>query len=148
MSKKNSRAVVTRPIRSAEGTSVNRKLVTRWGGHDELFASPEGWVGVPDAFLRNYANLQSYGGLTVGEAMFVLQLMAFKWTGEDPFPSYKTLARRMGVTDKMVRRYAAKLEGKGYLKRRAQIGGTNTFDLKPLFAAVRKALELERKAAA
>lgn len=140
--------VVALPARSAEGTSVNRKLATRWGGHDELFASPEGWVGVPDAFLRNYAKLQPYGGLTVSEAMFVLQLMAFKWTGNAPFPSYKTLARRMGVTDKMVRRYAANLEAKGYLKRRAQIGSTNTFDLKPLFAAVQKALEQERQAAA
>ena len=127
---------------------VNRKLATRWGAHDELFASPEGWVGVPDAFLRHYATLQPYGGLTVSEAMFVVQLMSYKWTAAAPFPSYKTLARRMGVTDKMVRRYAANLEAKGYLKRRTRTGRTNIFDLKPLFAAVKKALVRERKAAA
>ena len=145
MSKKRSN-VVALPL--AEGSSGNRKLAVRWGGHDELFASPEGWVGVPDAFLRNYAKLPLYGGLTVSEAMFVLQLMSFKWTGDAPFPSYKTLARRMGVTDKMVRRYAANLEAKGYLKRGARIGSTNTFALEPLFTALQKALELERQAAA
>ena len=145
MSQKRSN-VVAPPL--AEGSSVNHKLAVRWGGHDELFASPEGWVGVPDAFLRNYAKLPLYGGLTGSEAMFVLQLMSFKWTGDAPFPSYKTLARRMGVSDKMVRRYAANLEAKGYLKRGARIGSTNTFDLEPLFAALQKALELERQAAA
>lgn len=47
----------------------------------------------------------------------------------------------MGVTDKMVRRYAANLEGKGYLQRGARIGSTNVFDLSPLFAAIVAALE-------
>jgi hypothetical protein len=42
----------------------------------------------------------------------------------------------MGVTDKMVRRYAANLEGKGYLRREVRIGSTNTFHLNPLFAAL------------
>ena len=146
MSKKSN--VVSLPTQTAEGSSVNRKLATRWGGHEELFARPEGWVGVPDGFLRNYAKLGPYGGLTVGEAMFVVQLMAFKWTQDAPFPSYKKLARRMGISDKMVRRYAANLEAKGYLNREARIGSTNAFDLTPLFAALEKALELERKAAA
>lgn len=52
---------------------------------------------------------------------------------------------RIGVTDKMVRRYAANLEGKGYLRREARIGNTNSFDLNPLFAALAKALEEEKK---
>jgi|SRR5229473_2038755 hypothetical protein len=45
--------------------------------------------------------------------MFILHLMSFKWSEQAPYPSYKTLAKRMGVTDKMVRRYAAGLEDKG-----------------------------------
>ena len=32
-------------------------------------------------------------GLTAAEAMFVVQLMAFKWTEDAPFPSYMTLAK-------------------------------------------------------
>lgn len=129
---------------SPDNASINRKLATRWGGQEMLFARPEGWVGVPDAFLRLYARLQPYA-LTVGEAMFVLELMSYKWTESAPFPSYKSLAARMGVTDKMVRRYAANLEGKGYLRRYARIGSTNTFDLSPLFAAIVAAMEDEKK---
>jgi len=128
------------------GPAVNHKLAARWGGQQSLFARPEGWLGVPDAFLRHYANLKPYG-LTAGEALFVLQLMTFKWTAEAPFPSYKTLAKRMGITDKMARRYAAALEGKGYLKRTPRIGNTNTFDLGPLFQALSNALSEQKPAA-
>jgi len=53
----------------------------------------------------------------------------------------------MGVSDKMVRRYAANLEGKSYLKREARIGSTNTFNLTPLFQALQNALDEERVAA-
>lgn len=127
-----------------ENSSINRKLAVRWGGQEALFARPEGWVGVPDSFLRLYAHLKPYA-LTVGEAMFVLELMSYKWSDSAPFPSYKSLAARMGVTDKMVRRYAANLEGKGYLRRQARIGSTNTFDLSPLFGAIVAALDTEKK---
>jgi hypothetical protein len=117
--------------------SANRKLLTRWGGHDELFG--KGFLGVPAAFLTHYARLQPYA-LTTSEAMFVLHLMDHKWTEAPPFPAYKTLADRMNVTPKMVRRYAAKLEEKGYLVRNTRIGSTNTFDLTPLFNSLRLAV--------
>lgn len=126
---------------SNNNPKTNHALVTRWGNHDALFSGREGWLGVPDAFLRCYGKLQPYG-LTTAEAMFVLQLMAYKWTEEAPFPSYTTLAKRMGVTPKMVRRYAKTLEEKGYLKRKARIGSSNKFELQPLFDAVVQALQL------
>jgi Helix-turn-helix domain len=129
---------------SSDSSTINRKLAIRWGGQEILFARPEGWVGVPDSFLRLYARLKPYA-LTVGEAMFVLELMSYKWSEIAPFPSYKSLASRMGVTDKMVRRYAANLEGKGYLQREARIGSTNTFNLNPLFSALAAALIEEKK---
>jgi hypothetical protein len=139
-----SKSNVTSFPASPDSSTINRKLAVRWGGQESLFARPEGWVGVPDSFLRLYARLKPYA-LTVGEAMFVLELMSYKWSGNAPFPSYKSLAARMGVTDKMVRRYAANLEGKGYLRREARIGSTNTFDLNPLFTALAAALEEEKK---
>ena len=108
---------------TTNNSKTNHALVARWGNHDALFNGREGWVGVPDAFLRCYGKLQPYG-LTTAEAMFVLQLMAYKWTEEAPFPSYTTLAKRMGVTPKMVRRYAKALEEKGYMKRKARIGSS------------------------
>jgi DNA-binding IclR family transcriptional regulator len=79
--------------------------------------------------------------------MFILHLMSFKWSEQAPYPSYKTLAKRMGVTDKMVRRYAAGLEDKGYLKREGWIGSTNTFDLTPLFALLDDVVQAARKTA-
>jgi hypothetical protein len=122
---------------------INHTLVARWGKHEALFSGREGWLGVPDAFLRCYGKLEPYG-LTTAEAMFVLQLMAYKWTEEAPFPSYSTLAKRMGVTTKMVRRYAKALEEKGYLTRTARIGSSNKFELQPLFDAVMQALQRTR----
>jgi hypothetical protein len=117
--------------------TVNRSLVTRWGNHNSLFDN--GWVGVPIAFLSNYGKLIQYGGLTAAEAMFVLQLMAFKWDQNAPYPSYATVAKRMNITDKQVRRYAKALEDKGFLNRTARIGATNAFDLQPLFDAIANA---------
>jgi Helix-turn-helix domain len=125
---------------------VNRRLATRWGRQDSLFARGEGWVGVPDAFLRHYATLQPYA-LTASEAMFVLQLMSYKWGDAAPFPSYKKIAIRMGISDKMTRRYASALEAKGYLKRTSRIGSTNTFDLSDLFTALATAVEKQRRIA-
>ena len=66
--------------------------------------------------------------------MFVLHLMAYKWGGDAPFPSYAVLAERMGVTDKQARRYAQNVEAKGYLKRKTRAWvRSNSFDLMPLF---------------
>lgn len=92
---------------------------------------------VPSQFLFHYASLKPHS-LTAGEAMFVLHLMSFKWGAEHPFPGYARLAKRMGVTDKMVRRYAKSLVDKQYLIRRPREGKSNSFDLTPLFDALRK----------
>lgn len=92
---------------------------------------------VPNRFLTNYASLRPEP-LTAGEALFVLQLMSFKWDKALPFPSYKTIAKRMGITDKMVRRYAQSLDRKGYLRRQYQERATNRFDLTGLFEALSK----------
>ena len=122
----------------------NRGYVERWGGHEELFPGSgsasrpgSGYLPVPSVFLREYSRLKPYS-LTHGEALFVLHLMDFKWDREPPFPSYKRLASRMGVTSKMVRRHAIALERKGYLKRVARHGSTNLFDLTPLFTKLKE----------
>src|SRR5260370_23363755 len=91
-----------------------------------------GFLVVPAKYLARYSTLN----LTTNEAMFVLQLMTFKWDSEAPFPSYATIARRMGVSEKMVRRYARSLEGKGLLRRQFQLRAPNRFDLSGLFQAV------------
>ena len=106
-----------------------RSYASRWK-HESLLSG--GYLVVPTTFLRHYSSLTPHP-LTSGEALFVLQLMAFKWDDEAPFPGYKTLAQRLGITDKMARRHAQSLEVKGYLKRVIRTGQTNRFDLSPLF---------------
>lgn len=111
---------------------LNRSLAARWGS-DQLFE--EGFLGVPAAFLKSYTRL----GITSSQAMFILQLMSFKWTESAPFPSYKTLSERMGITTEMARKHAKGLEEKGLLARVRRHGQSNAFDLKPLALALEQA---------
>jgi DNA-binding MarR family transcriptional regulator len=97
------------------------------------------YVAVVHGFLDHYASLKPYS-LTIGEAMFVVHLMRYKWGEEAPFPGYKTLAKQMGVSDKMVRRYAKSLEDKGFLRREIRKADTNRFNLEPLFRALERRL--------
>jgi transposase len=62
--------------------------------------------------------------------------MTFKWDHAAPFPSYGRIAKTMGVTDKMARRYAQSLQKKGYLTRQYQKRAPNKFDLTQLFDAL------------
>lgn len=124
-----------------EITESARSFIKRWK-HKNLF--DRGFLVVPTLFLQHYAHLQPHP-LTPGEALFVLHLMEFKWDANAPFPGYKTLAGRMGVSDKMARRYAQSLESKKYLRREMRVGQTNKFDLTPLFDALSKAVEQKKK---
>jgi len=95
----------------------------------------DGHVQVSTFFLENYHHLKPYD-LTHGEAMFVIHLMQHKWGTDAPFPAYKTIAQRMGVSTKTARRFAASLEHKKYLHRKMRVGATNRFDLSKLLAAL------------
>jgi DNA-binding MarR family transcriptional regulator len=76
--------------------------------------------------------------MTNAEALLVIHLMRHKWDEAPPFPGFKTLARRMGMTATSARNHARSLEKKGYLKRQKRVGTTNTFDLTPLFQALER----------
>ena len=128
------------PDNPAPPAEKSRTYAARWR-YPELL-SP-GYLVVPSVFLLHYNRLKPYG-LTNGEALLVLHLMDHKWDRDAPFPSYGTLARRMGVSTKMVRRYAQALEQKGCLRRVIRTGNTNLFDLEPLF---KKLLEAVRATA-
>jgi hypothetical protein len=110
---------------------VNKNVTFRWG-YAELFG--EGYVGVPNIFLQLYTKLQP--PLTSGEAMFVVHLMSHKWDDQNPFPSYKKISDKMGVSSKATQRHAANLESKGYLTRIIRYGHSNEFDLSKLFEAL------------
>jgi hypothetical protein len=121
-----------KPVRANSAGVHPRSFTERWGGNPRIFA--DGFLGVPTKFLRQYASLRP--PLTSGEALFVLQLMTFKWESAAPYPSYQRIANAMGVTDKMARRYAQKLQKKGYLIRLFQDRAPNKFDLTGLFKAL------------
>jgi hypothetical protein len=106
-------------------TDSNRSLAARWGSN-LLFK--EGYVAVPAPLLRLYTRLN----LSNSEFVFILELMLFKWGEQAPFPSYKTVAQRMGITIEMARKHAKSLEEKGLLKRVKRTGQSNAFDLQPL----------------
>ena len=95
----------------------------------------DGHVQISSFFLENYHRLKPYP-LTHGEAMFVVHLMQHKWGVEAPYPGYKTLAKRMAVSDKTVRRLAKSLEEKKYLIREIREAQTNKFHLKKLIDAL------------
>jgi hypothetical protein len=117
----------------ASGGMRWRSATARWGKQDTTLFR-EGWLSVPNKFLRSYTALNP--PLSSGEALFVLQLMTFKWDDAAPFPSYGRIAKTMGVTDKMARRYAQSLQKKGYLVRQFQKRAPNKFDLTRLFDAL------------
>ncbi len=96
-----------------------------------------GFSPVSNYFLENYHRLKPYD-LTHGEAMFVIHLMQYKWDEKNPYPGYKTIAIRMGASDKTARRLARSLEDKKFLKRQKRVGQTNVFDFTGLINALVK----------
>jgi Helix-turn-helix domain len=112
--------------------AVQRIVSARWT--PDLVSG--GWTPVSDYFLDSYTKLTP--PLSTSEAMLVIHLMRHKWDAAPPFPGFKTLARRMGVTATSVRNHARALEHKGYLRRVKRIGTTNYFELTQLFVALEK----------
>ena len=111
---------------------LTQKLMERW--ESKAVLNSRGYVVVPNLFLRHYASL--HPPMTTAEAMFILQLMSYKWTKAYPNPSLKTIAKFMNVSDKMVRRYAQNLEAKHYIRRIRRPYLTNEFDLSGIFYAL------------
>ena len=105
----------------------------------------DGSVPVVRSFLDCYHDLAPQP-LTHGEAIFVIHLMACKSSSAAPQPTFKRLARDMGITDKQARRYAQSLEAKKLLKREFRVGQANRFDLTPLFEALEQQCERRRAA--
>lgn len=125
------RVVRSIPTMNAAVPQEKYSFETRWSP----VLKKDGHVQVSAYFLDHYHHLQPYG-LTHGEAMFVVHLMQFKWGSQAPFPSYGTLAEKMGVTVKTARRLAASLQQKQYLWREFRTGSTNRFHLDKLIEAL------------
>lgn len=119
-------------IAGTKAEPVKRNVARRWTPK-----LAESFTPVSDFFLENYHRLSP--PVTSLEAMFIIHLVRHKWDEKPPYPSFRTIAKRMGVTDTSVRNHARSLErGKKYLRREKVVGQPNRFDLQPLFKALEK----------
>jgi hypothetical protein len=126
---KAARATGTTTVRST------REVAKRWTPR----LTQDGWTPVSDYFLENYHRLKPQ--VTSVEAMLVIHLMRHKWDERPPRPAFKTLAKRMGLTDTSVRNHARSLEKKKLLVRIKRVAQPNQFDLTPLFGALERLLD-------
>jgi hypothetical protein len=113
--------------------------------HVERWVRPEllkkGYLPVPALFLHYYSRLNP--PLNSGQAMFVFQVMSHKWDAKLPYPGYKTIAKRMGISEDMARTHARDLKTMHYLRIVPRLAKTNRFDFKPLFDALAVLIETD-----
>lgn len=95
-----------------------------------------GFTTVPNLVLRHYAHL----GITPAEMMFTIHVWEFWWTEREPYPALSTIAERMNMTRRNVRKYVQNLRDKGFLivtERFDEHGQTTSeYDFSPLIQAV------------
>lgn len=100
-----------------------------WGGTTE-----HGFTAVSRTFLRNYVSM----GITMGEAMLIIQILDFKWRDAHPFPKVETLAQLTGMNIKTIRLYISSLRAKRMVRTRLRNGRSNEYDFTPLFDKLKK----------
>lgn len=116
------------------------RLIVRFGAE----IMEEGFTSVPNLVLNHYAAL----GITGAEMLFIIHVWQFWWSErENPHPSSRVLAERMGVDQRTVRNYSASLEAKGFLVTRERIipgegQRANVYDFAKLLKAVTKAAKM------
>ncbi len=113
--------------------AIDRRLVVRYGA--QLLTG--GYTAIPTYAWVYYARL----GVSEAEMVCVAQLCTYWWSTRDPFPGEAVIAERMGKTVRCIQNYLRSLEAKGLLRIQAQFSvhgrqQSNTYDLRPFFAAV------------
>lgn len=114
------------------GSQTPTRLVVRFG--EEILEA--GFTTVPNLVLRHYASL----GITPAEMMFIIHVWEFWWSEREPYPALSTIAERMQMTRRNVRKYVQSLREKNVLivTERFDDSGqtTSEYDFSPLIAAV------------
>lgn len=108
-------------------------VVTKWG---EAVAK-RGFTQIPNYLLMLNQFLVEEARMTPIEQLVVFQLVGAWWKKDQlPFPSMKTLADRIGASERQVQRAVNVLEKKGFLKRvrriRRHVIASNAYDMQPL----------------
>ncbi len=113
--------------------SIDRRLVQRYG----LALLTGGYTAIPTYAWLYYARL----GVSEAEMVCIAQLCTYWWSARDPYPGEAALATRMGKSVRTIQGYLRSLEGKGLLHIHTRLSNngrqsTNSYDLRPFFAAV------------
>jgi len=113
--------------------TIDRRLVQRYGA----WLLTGGYTALPTYAWVYYARL----GVSEAEMVLIAQLCTYWWSARDPYPGEAALAVRMGKTVRTVQGYLRSLEGKGLLHIQTQFSNqgrqaTNSYDLRPFFAAI------------
>jgi len=109
-----------------------------WGGN-----TSDGYGSIPREFYRSYSAM----GITEGEFVLITNLMSFAWYEDSsPFPTVATLCERMGKSENTVHSRISSLKEKGYLVVVERPGRSNTYDLSPLFEALKDAPKMRTAA--
>jgi hypothetical protein len=102
-----------------------------------------GHIPIARSFLRGYRKLDP--PITFGEAMLLVHLLDYKWDSAAPWPSFKTLAGHMGLSDKQARRLAKSLARKGCLRIEQRTAHSNLFHFEPLFEKLEALLPVQEQ---
>ena len=107
---------------------------------------------VSSIFLEHYHELAPVPGgrgMTSTEAMLIIQILDYKWDSRAPFPTVKTLAKRMGLSARMIRTALKNLEDGQYIRREPfPNGGPNRYHFEGLFTALEKFVQVQALEAA
>jgi predicted transcriptional regulator len=127
--------VVKLDAKRKAGPEDARTLSKKWG-KDTMDAN---YTVIPSALLRGQARLR----IGPNELAVLIHLIDHWWQPEAmPWPSKKTIADRLGVSDKTVQRAMVNLEQAGLITRKERYhktGGrtSNEYDLSPLVAKLK-----------
>lgn len=113
-------------MRNVDTAKFEKSIRGRWGA--SLANSKSGYVTLPNVLLNYYSLL----GMSEIELVFILQVMSYKWTSAKPYPSFNTIAHKMGKSRDTVQGYARSLESKRLLKRVQRTGYSSKIDVSPL----------------
>ncbi len=113
--------------------SIDGRLVQRYG----VLLLTGGYTALPTYAWVYYARL----GVTEAEMVLIAQLCTYWWSTRDPYPGEAALAARMGKTVRTIQGYLRSLELKELLHIQTRLStrgrqSTNSYDLRPFFAAV------------
>ncbi len=123
----------THPAHEQTTPPFDCRLVHRFGA--ALLTG--GHTSLPTYAWIYYARL----GVSEAEFVYIQQLCTYWWSARDPYPGEAALAVRMGKTVRTIQGYLRSLEGKGLLHIQTRLSthgrqSTNSYDLRPFFAAV------------